>query len=158
MSRQFRVLPGSKGLGRCTLIDMAFVWKPSLEDKCRAFLTQQCVCLLPSLSQHSRMEGSSRITAVRALTSPWDAAWYTMDRSTSSDESPAVNKETLSTGNKVHVNNNTIHTGDSFKPFQGIQADGWVTPVMCTLTTSEDSWATVGHSQYHCALDESMKD
>lgn len=49
----------------------------------------------PSLSQHSRMEGSSRITAVRALTSPLDAAWYTKVRSTSSAESPPWIKQTL---------------------------------------------------------------
>lgn len=42
----------------------------------------------PSLSQHSSTEGSSRIRAVRAPTSPLDAAWETRFRPTSSDESP----------------------------------------------------------------------
>lgn len=62
---------------------------------CSVDLKKKCTNSSPSLSQHSRMEGSSRITAVRALTSPLDAAWYTMVRSTSSDESPPWIKRTL---------------------------------------------------------------
>lgn len=39
---------------------------------------------IPSLSQHSRMDGSSRIVEVSVFTSPFAAAWYTTFRSTSS--------------------------------------------------------------------------
>lgn len=87
------VLQGQSKMFEMLLISNDHLW----EDKAFIFknLKKKCTNNSPSLSQHSRMEGSSRITAVRALTSPLDAAWYTMVRSTSSAESPPWIKQTL---------------------------------------------------------------
>lgn len=88
------VLQGQSKMFEMLLISKDHLW----EDKAlqRGFKKKKkSTNSSPSLSQHSRMEGSSRITAVRALTSPLDAAWYTMVRSTSSAESPPWIKQTL---------------------------------------------------------------